>query len=64
MHSCLNCQFHDRSAHNQCREPGTEMIRDRAASNFCDSFALGSAKGGSPAAADATRASLEGLFKF
>jgi hypothetical protein len=35
---CCNCAFHDPHASNQCREPRSEAVRDRATSNFCDFF--------------------------
>ena len=38
LHSCLNCRFHDLSAHNQCAIPKTEWVADRAKANFCDQF--------------------------
>ena len=38
LHACKNCRFHDPGAHNQCRVPGTEMVRDRAGMNYCDAF--------------------------
>jgi len=36
---CLNCALYDAAASNQCREPRSEAIRERDASNFCDFFA-------------------------
>jgi hypothetical protein len=38
LHSCLNCAFYDRNAHNQCREPQSEYVSDREKANFCDFF--------------------------
>ncbi len=38
MHCCKNCEYWDPSAHNQCREKITELVRDREASNFCSFF--------------------------
>ena len=37
---CLNCALHDPGAHNQCREPQSEEVRERDQSNFCEFFAL------------------------
>jgi hypothetical protein len=66
LHCCLNCRFHDPSAHNECREVGTEPVRDRAAGNFCDSFEFCQGKrsgvGGGEAAA--ARETLSDLFKI
>lgn len=38
LHVCKNCRFHAPKAHNQCRMPGTEMVRDPAGMNYCDEF--------------------------
>ena len=38
LHCCLNCRFHDPSAHNECHEVGTELIRYREQANYCGSF--------------------------
>ena len=35
---CLNCRFHDRSAHNQCREPQAEWCAEKSKANFCEFF--------------------------
>jgi hypothetical protein len=66
LHCCLGCRFHDPSAHNQCREVGTEFIRDREAGNFCDSFMIrDSAADGSAAAAEGNaKTALADLFKI
>jgi hypothetical protein len=66
LHCCLACRFHEPSAHNQCREVGTEFIRDREAANFCDSFTMrDSGASDSPAAAEGTaKAALADLFKI
>ena len=41
---CLNCSFYDPGAHNQCREPQSEEIRERDQSNFCEFFAVNEAE--------------------
>jgi len=66
LRCCLGCSFHDPSAHNQCREVGTEFIRDREAGNFCDSFVMkDSAAAENPAAAAGdAKAALADLFKL
>jgi hypothetical protein len=38
LHCCLNCRFHDRTAHNQCFIPTTDWVADKAGPNFCDDF--------------------------
>ena len=64
LHCCKNCGFHDRTAHNECREIGTELIRDREAANYCSYFTYvdGSREGNDEAAK--AKAKLDGLFKF
>ena len=44
LHSCLNCAFYDRNAHNQCREPQSEYVSDREKANFCDFFTFAESK--------------------
>ena len=39
-HCCLNSGFHDEFAHNQCRNPSTEMVSDREKRNHCEEFRL------------------------
>lgn len=38
LYVCVNCRFYDRSAHNSCREPVAEWVRDKEKENFCDHF--------------------------
>lgn len=38
LHCCLNCHFYAPAAHNQCREPQAEWVKDKEAANFCDYF--------------------------
>lgn len=38
LHVCLNCSFYDPFAHKQCREPATEVVRDKEKANFCEYF--------------------------
>jgi hypothetical protein len=65
LHCCLGCRFHDSSAHNQCREPGTDFIRDRESANFCDSFEMSLAVGaGSGGEQESAKAALHDLFKI
>lgn len=65
LHCCKNCRHHDSFAQNQCREPGTEPVRDRERANFCDAFEFrdGSAPDGGDDAVAAAKAKLEALFK-
>jgi hypothetical protein len=64
LHCCMNCRFHDPSAHNQCVIPKTEWVADRAKANFCDQFEwrrLASEGAQAEAGGDARQA-LDALF--
>ena len=62
---CLNCAFHDPGAHNQCREPQSEEVRERDQSNFCEFFVLSEDKKGIVPENEAQKAreELDRLFK-
>ena len=62
LHACKNCKFHDPFAQNECKEPGTEFVRDREEANFCDYFDFRHGKPGEDPAKKAKDA-LEALFK-
>ena len=64
LHCCLQCRFHDPGRHNQCREPKSDMVRDRDKVNTCDyfEFAGGEQKGGE-SEKDRARRRLDDLFK-
>lgn len=65
VHCCKNCRFHDPSAHNECREVGTETIRDREAANFCGAFTfVEGAREGEGDEVAAAKKKLDGLFNF
>ena len=38
LHCCRNCRFHDAAAHNQCREPQADWVKEKEMANFCDYF--------------------------
>ena len=38
LHCCKNCEYWDRSSHNECREHIAEYIPDREKTNFCTFF--------------------------
>ena len=64
LHVCRNCEFHDPSAYNECRESSAERVGDRERANRCDYFAPGAGGGGAGAAgADKARSDLDNLFK-
>jgi hypothetical protein len=65
LHCCKNCRFWDPNAHNECREVGTALIRDREAANYCGSFEfLEGNRGDVNAEANAAKKKLDDLFKF
>ncbi|MAE73619.1 MAG: hypothetical protein CL675_05955 [Bdellovibrionaceae bacterium] len=62
-HACKNCQFHDPSAYNECREPSAEVVREKERSNFCDYFQLKSPDGSASSSKDDLLSAAEALFK-
>ncbi|MBF0491568.1 MAG: hypothetical protein HQM15_02160 [Deltaproteobacteria bacterium] len=42
LHCCLNCNFYETSAYNECHEMSAERVLDKKKANFCDWFELGS----------------------
>ena len=38
LRCCYNCEFYDKSAHHECREPQAEWVNDKTKANFCDYF--------------------------
>jgi len=62
---CKNCQFYEPSAHNQCREIGTEPVRDREAANYCDAFTFfAGPRAGPRDDADSAKKKLDSLFNL
>lgn len=63
LHVCRMCEFFDRSASRQCREPMADEVVDKEAANFCDYFRprAGLTADADREAAD-SRAKLEALF--
>lgn len=61
---CLNCDFYDRSAYNECRESQADRVVDKDRSNFCDYFKLSSRNSGTGLSpAEEARKKAEALFK-
>jgi hypothetical protein len=64
LHACVQCEFYDPSAPNQCREPEADRVLAKDQANFCELFRLSRAPGGAHGnGAEAARAKLEALFK-
>ena len=65
LHVCLNCDFHDPGAHNQCRESQADPVAEKDRANRCEWFRAtrpAGARGVDPKPDDA-RAKLDALFK-
>ncbi len=43
LRCCFNCEFYDKEAYHQCREPQAEWVRYKERGNFCDYFRAKSA---------------------
>lgn len=62
LHCCLNCEFHDPGAQNECREPLSAYVRDRTEGNFCNFWRFKDTKPVDHMAAQAARMGLKSLF--
>jgi hypothetical protein len=67
LHACVQCDHFDPRSNNQCREPNSDRVDNRLASNFCDFYRP---KGKAPAMpgkqqarVDDARAKLDALFR-
>ena len=38
LRCCYNCNFYDKQAYHQCKEPQAEWVRYKERGNFCDFF--------------------------
>jgi len=38
LRCCYNCEFYDKQANHQCKEPQAEWVRYKEKGNFCDYF--------------------------
>jgi hypothetical protein len=38
LRCCYNCNFYDKAAYHQCKEPEAEWVRYKEKGNFCDFF--------------------------
>jgi len=63
VHACRNCQFYDRSAYNECREPSAEVVREKDRANHCDYFQAGQGPGGKGPSKEDLLKAAEALFK-
>jgi hypothetical protein len=64
LHACLNCRFHDKLAHHQCRENQAENVQDKKFGNFCEYFDPKPQAASSPKSSlDEARKKWDDLFK-
>ncbi len=38
LRCCLNCDFHEPTAYNECREPQADRVKEKEKATFCDFF--------------------------
>jgi hypothetical protein len=67
LRCCYNCEFYDKEAYHQCKEPQAEWVRYKERGNFCDYFRPRRAffrKGSGPEdAAENKKKKWDSLFK-
>jgi len=63
LHTCIQCRFYEREAHNQCREPRAEWVPDKGSANFCGYIEFGRDATEEKNDQAKARKQLEDLFK-
>ena len=63
MHSCRNCQYYDRGAHNQCSETISEYVPDKQRANFCGMYRAYQGERAPVEDQSGAKARLEALFR-
>jgi hypothetical protein len=65
LHVCFNCVFYDPMSHHECREPQSELVRDKDKNNFCDyyRFKVEKRREKTRGETEEAKARLEALFK-
>lgn len=64
LYCCLNCSFYDKHASKECREPVSEIVKEKQKANYCDYFRFKEAqKEVAASQAEGTRKELEDLFR-
>jgi hypothetical protein len=65
LHACRNCDFYDRTYHNECRETQADRVVDKERANFCEYFTPSRRRtaAAGPATKSAAVGKLEDLFK-
>lgn len=41
LYVCLNCRFYDPMRSKACREPQSELVKEKDRANYCDFFRFG-----------------------
>ena len=62
LHSCFNCEHHDKNVHNECKENQGEFIRDRTEGNFCLYFSFKAIGEKGSSQSDEAKSKLDALF--
>lgn len=63
IHCCFMCNFYDKNAYNECREPSADRVVEKEKNNFCDFYVLKGLKDSS-GSKDDILAKANSLFKF
>ncbi len=63
VHACKNCLHYDPKSYNECREPISDVVREKDRANYCDLFVLADGRGAVVDKSAQLRAAAEALFK-
>lgn len=63
LHVCKNCEFYDKKAYNECREPSAEVVREKERANYCDFFVARAPGASAVDEKTKLKAAAEALFK-
>lgn len=62
LHVCKNCSFYDSKVYNECKEPSSDVVKEKERANYCDFFQA-SSKGAVGDEKVKLRSAAEALFK-
>ncbi len=63
LHVCKNCEFYDKRAYNECREPSAEVVREKDRANYCEFFIARASLNSAIDEKAKLKAAAESLFK-
>lgn len=63
LHVCLNCINYSPGSYNECKEPVTELVKEKDRANFCDYFSPSDRKAEKRESKEDLLAAAEALFK-